>query len=551
MAEEREGLGPGVWILLLGTGALATGAVLFIRSRDEQTPQPLLDGNTGIVPPHLRGGDAAPADGSTAIAPPAAAPQAPLPGDPTVEQVRIATDAFLRANERWKAYLQDLAAGMNVQAEQLTNAKIGLGTVGTLLTAATTVAGKLAAGAATAGAAANAAPLVGQVAAAVALLIAYVAQWCNVFLQPQGLLASEIRRGVRLRVRPPEVTGWKDGTYFCFDVPVFGPKIDEYAEQLSPQIRNGVWGEQWASLYRLAKAYPYGPPVPWVEVLGDGTFQYEWNVRGTNDRGADAQQRGDLRIAQTKNTAEITPFGLTGKPAPGQQTGTPDPTASGLSLKAGPLPEGVSGAQALRAGYVVLFEHEGAEGRAFVLPPGEYPSIEAVGLPNDAITSVLVPPDWILAIFEDANFGGRSRAITAPADHLGDDWNDRLSSAKVIPRRRRPAPLLAPGPLPGDVLPEDALASGGVLLYEHEQYGGRVFVLPPGSFSFVEDVGIPNDTISAIRVPAGTVLSAFEHRDFGGRNQQFKGESVYLYDWNDLISSARVVPMVDPKKGAL
>lgn len=544
--SRRSGAG-GV-LLALGGATLAVGGLVYLATREEESPTPappLLDGNTGIVPPHLRGDSSAPAEQPG----PALGP--PLPGDPTVEQVQIATDNFLRAQETWKRYLSDLAAGMGVQEDELTKAKIGLGAAGTLLTVASTIAAKVAAGAATAGAAANSVPLVGQVVAAVSAVIAFVAQWCNVFLQPQGLLASEIRRGVRLRIRPPEITGWKDGTYFCFDVPIFGPKVDEYAEQLSPKIRNGVWGEQWAALYRLAKAYPYGPPVPRVEVLGDGVYQYEWNIRGTNDRGTEAQQRGELRIAQTTKPTEITPFGPTGQPAPGQPTGAPDPAASGLDLKAGPLPAGVTSHEALRAGYVLLFEDEGAQGRAFVLPPGEYPFVEDAGIPNDAITSVWVPTGWILTIFEDRDFRGRGRAVIAPVDFLGKDWNDRLSSAKVLPLEGRPAPRLAPGPLPGDVLPDDVLKAGGVLLYEHEQYEGRVFVLPPGDYRFFGDVGIPNDLISSVRVPAGTILYAYDDRDLAGRFQAFTGDVPYVYDLSDRISSARVVRQVDPKKGGL
>lgn len=102
-------------------------------------------------------------------------------------------------------------------------------------------------------------------------------------------------------------------------------------------------------------------------------------------------------------------------------------------------------------------------------------------------------------------------------------------------------PKVDAGELPSDVQEDEALKAGGVLLYEHKDFGGRVWVLPPGNYSWIENAGIPNDLISSVKVPKGYKLRIFEHKDFGGRARDITGSVSYLGDdWNDQASSAKV-----------
>ena len=82
---------------------------------------------------------------------------------------------------------------------------------------------------------------------------------------------------------------------------------------------------------------------------------------------------------------------------------------------------------------------------------------------------------------------------------------------------------------------------GSVLFYEHEKYGGKVWVVPPGSYRWVEDVGIPNDSITSIKVPKGYKCKIFEHADFNGLAREITGSIANLGDdWNDKMSSLKV-----------
>jgi hypothetical protein len=102
-------------------------------------------------------------------------------------------------------------------------------------------------------------------------------------------------------------------------------------------------------------------------------------------------------------------------------------------------------------------------------------------------------------------------------------------------------PTIEAGALPDEIAEEDALKAGGVLFYEHEKYGGKVWVVPPGSYRWVEDVGIPNDTITSIKVPKGYKCKIFEHADFNGMAREITGSIANLGDdWNDKMSSLKV-----------
>jgi Beta/Gamma crystallin len=52
--------------------------------------------------------------------------------------------------------------------------------------------------------------------------------------------------------------------------------------------------------------------------------------------------------------------------------------------------------------------------------------------PNDAISSLRVPADHTLQIFEDTHFTGKSTVFTeGDYGYVGDEWNDRISSIKI------------------------------------------------------------------------------------------------------------------------
>ena len=81
-----------------------------------------------------------------------------------------------------------------------------------------------------------------------------------------------------------------------------------------------------------------------------------------------------------------------------------------------------------------------------------------------------------VTIYEDIDFGGALQTFYYSDSNLVDDgWNDYTSSFIV--------------------------ESGYVQFFEDINYGGEASdVFGPGSYSWVEDVGIPNDSISSISI---------------------------------------------------
>jgi Beta/Gamma crystallin len=83
-----------------------------------------------------------------------------------------------------------------------------------------------------------------------------------------------------------------------------------------------------------------------------------------------------------------------------------------------------------------------------------------------------IAPEVVL--YKDANFGGDSWRTNLGYSYVGDSWNDTISSMIVV--------------------------SGTWQFWRDGNYqgvGDQPWILGPGYYSWVENVGIPNDTISS------------------------------------------------------
>lgn len=250
---------------------------------------------------------ATPAAGSST---PASNPPA-LPSVPAVQQEGKALAAYTSAVNEWNAFLEDLSKGTGIEKAELEKAQ---GVVKNIATAAG-IAGTVATAAATVASASSAVPIVGQVVAAVGALITLIAGAVSIFYGPKGLTQTEKDAGVNIINRGESITGWRDGVYRFNYIPIYGPKVDPFLKQIDPTVLTARFTKaQWASLYSLIKLYPFGPPVPRVDVLGDGTFQYEYNKYGNNDVSYEAGQRNERYMARTKDPTEITTLGTSDGP---------------------------------------------------------------------------------------------------------------------------------------------------------------------------------------------------------------------------------------------
>ncbi len=87
-------------------------------------------------------------------------------------------------------------------------------------------------------------------------------------------------------------------------------------------------------------------------------------------------------------------------------------------------------ASSVRVESTVIYEHEGLTGREITVT-GDMPW---VGVDfNDIVSSVYVPDGYILTLYENGNYEGRSKVFTGGQGgvNVGGDFNDIASSAKL------------------------------------------------------------------------------------------------------------------------
>jgi hypothetical protein len=84
-----------------------------------------------------------------------------------------------------------------------------------------------------------------------------------------------------------------------------------------------------------------------------------------------------------------------------------------------------------QAGAVVtVYEDANFQGRSGALSVGRY-DWGQIGIANDTLSSLKVPPGVAATLYEDTHFGGRSKIFTHDASYVGDDFNDITSSIVV------------------------------------------------------------------------------------------------------------------------
>lgn len=152
---------------------------------------------------------------------------------------------------------------------------------------------------------------------------------------------------------------------------------------------------------------------------------------------------------------------------------------------------------------------------------------------NDRISSVQCDPGCTLEAYEHIDFGGARERFRGNVDFVGPAWNDRASSLRVSCGGRDWArddarPLAGRGP-----------GRGACTFYADANYQGMRGVQPAGDNRWVGDGW--NDRISSVRCDPGCTLEAYEHIDFGGARERFRGSVAFVGPvWNDRASSLRV-----------
>jgi hypothetical protein len=163
-----------------------------------------------------------------------------------------------------------------------------------------------------------------------------------------------------------------------------------------------------------------------------------------------------------------------------------------------------------------------------------------IGALNDRISSIRIYGGAEVTVFQDSNFRGDRQTFREDAPHLGD-WNDRISSFQVSPRRQMGTQPGRPIDRPFEGRREREPRSGACF-YMDDGFRGDRFCMEAGD-SQREVSGRYNDKISSIEVFGGARVFVYEHSGFGGDSRTFvRNASNLAGDFNDTISSIRVEP---------
>ncbi len=159
--------------------------------------------------------------------------------------------------------------------------------------------GKVAAAATSAiGAAAAYVPVIGQILA--------------VFAQLLALMFKTIGYGAFIpRTDTGLFTGWRDDCYYFREVPIYGPAIEQLRDKIAPLVVKGA-EVQLDALVTLCKALPSGPPVPEVSIYDTGDYEYRFNFDSPGDLSESAKAAEKIRRMQVYSPADITPKGPRG-----------------------------------------------------------------------------------------------------------------------------------------------------------------------------------------------------------------------------------------------
>jgi hypothetical protein len=187
----------------------------------------------------------------------------------------------------------------------------------------------------------------------------------------------------------------------------------------------------------------------------------------------------------------------------------------------------------------VLYEHDSFLGREFEVARTLH-TLHPFGA-GDVASSACVPQGWTIELFEHTDFGGDLLRLVGPVTESdfkrnapdGRDWNDKISSAIVIP---------PPGTPP-------IVGCTSVSLFHDSYYRGKRIIVS-SSISNLHDTG-DGDKISSVCVPSGRTLILFEHDSLSGRQLQITGP-IEVFDlkdrplgggnWNDEASSVQYIP---------
>ena len=145
--------------------------------------------------------------------------------------------------------------------------------------------------------------------------------------------------------------------------------------------------------------------------------------------------------------------------------------------------------------------------------------LQARGVVDNDITSFTIPVGYTVTVYENDNFGGASKVFTANTGWLAD-WNDRISSVKI-----------------------ENVSTGIVTAYQDVNFGGYAVGLDLGNYTLaqLQSKGIVDNDITSFKITAGFKVRVYEGDNFTGGTADFTADNGWLADWNDKITSLKII----------
>lgn len=168
---------------------------------------------------------------------------------------------------------------------------------------------------------------------------------------------------------------------------------------------------------------------------------------------------------------------------------------------------------------VSFYEDADYKGAVVSLPSGNYTGgmLLAAGIRNDRMSSLKIPGGYKVEVYEHGDFSGAKWTFTADTSYVGDACNDKMSSFKIIP--------------------------SGPTFYENADYTGGAAILEKGEYllSQMLAAGVPDNWVSALKVPKGYTVEIYQNGDFTGTKWTFTADTSYVgAACNDQMSSVRI-----------
>jgi microsomal dipeptidase-like Zn-dependent dipeptidase len=163
---------------------------------------------------------------------------------------------------------------------------------------------------------------------------------------------------------------------------------------------------------------------------------------------------------------------------------------------------------------------------------GDYPDYTAFGLPNDSINSLQIGTGAQALICQDEVYGGQCQTVTANMVNLNGQpvGGGQISSIKVQPRGAQNANCV-----PG---------ASQVAFFVDSQFRGTCTIKDAGDYLTAEEIGLPNDSISSLRVGGSAQTNICADSNLQGNcetvNQDVSDLAADRVVGNDQISSLQV-----------